>query len=110
MAEESTRPDAAGPSGAAGRHERARMHLGTLDEGHDKSKHFSHLKRSPLTPFFGSNVPEPVSSLAPKRGDHPCTAYSKQVHRCLDRTNNDFALCQSSVFAFNKCLNELDPV
>lgn len=90
-----------------GKHDHARMHIGSLHDVKGTSEHFKHLRPSALQPFFGSNEPEPIPAMQAERKEHPCAGYSRQVHRCLDSHNNDFTLCQTSVAAFNQCLNEL---
>lgn len=102
-------PSSSLPSSTEARHhDRARMHFNSLNDAQGTSEHFKHLKPSILRPFFGSNVPEPTSVLASKRGEHPCAGYSRQVHQCLDQRHNEFTYCQTAVAAFNQCLNELD--
>lgn len=101
-------PSSSSPAAdASSRHDRARMHFGSLNDVEGTSHHFKHLQPSVLRPFFGANVPEPTLATQPQGNEHPCAGYSRQVHRCLDHHNNDFTFCQSSVSAFNQCLNEM---
>ncbi|EAN80523.1 uncharacterized protein TEOVI_000176900 [Trypanosoma equiperdum] len=65
---------------------------------------FKELRPSWLTPFFGANEPEPYKP--PERG-HPCKAFSRQVHECLDRNGNNVDFCQSKLALLQSCLKEL---
>ncbi|KAG5496321.1 hypothetical protein JKF63_02623 [Porcisia hertigi] len=82
---------------------RARTHVAGL--GHVSAKDvFRNYRRSWLTPFFGSNEPEPTFQ---REGTpHPCQILSREVHKCLEAHNNSFALCQTSVATFQQCLRE----
>jgi hypothetical protein len=85
------------------KYHRARNHIGGL--GHvSASDVFKNYKRSWLTPFFGSNEPEPI--FEEEKTLHPCQIFSRDVHMCLDMNNNNFGLCQARVAAFQYCLRE----
>ncbi|KPA84857.1 hypothetical protein ABB37_01325 [Leptomonas pyrrhocoris] len=85
------------------KYHRARTHIGGL--GHVSAKDvFKNYKRSWLTPFFGSNEPEPI--FEEEKNLHPCQIFSRDVHLCLEVNNNSFALCQTRVAAFQHCLKE----
>ncbi|KAL7699812.1 hypothetical protein N2W54_002770 [Lotmaria passim] len=85
------------------KYHRARNHIGGL--GHVSANDvFKNYKRSWLTPFFGSNEPEPIFEEA--KHLHPCQIFSRDVHLCLEMNNNSFPLCQSRVAAFQHCLRE----
>ncbi|CBZ29654.1 conserved hypothetical protein [Leishmania mexicana MHOM/GT/2001/U1103] len=82
---------------------RARTHIAGL--GHVSAKDvFKHYRRSWLTPFFGSNEPEPT--FRQERAQHPCQIFSREVHRCLEEHSNSFGFCQTRVAAFQQCLRE----
>ncbi|XQJ29792.1 hypothetical protein NXY56_005852 [Leishmania guyanensis] len=85
------------------KYDRARTHIAGL--GHVSSKDvFKDYRRSWLTPFFGSNEPEPTFQ---EEGTlHPCQIFSRQVHTCLEKNNNNFAFCQTRVAVFQQCLRE----
>ncbi|KAG8344535.1 hypothetical protein TRVL_04641 [Trypanosoma vivax] len=68
-------------------------------------KKFRTERRSWLTPFFGSNIPEPPVTYS---SAHPCSAYSQKVHECLDRHGNNVDFCQSKLFLLQSCLRERD--
>ncbi|GET91601.1 hypothetical protein, conserved [Leishmania tarentolae] len=82
---------------------RARTHIAGL--GHIYAKDvFKQYRRTWLTPFFGSNEPEPTFRL--EGAQHPCQMFSREVHRCLEEHSNAFAFCQTRVAAFQQCLRE----
>ncbi|AYU81822.1 hypothetical protein, conserved [Leishmania donovani] len=82
---------------------RARTHIAGL--GHVSAKDvFKDYRRSWLTPFFGSNEPEPT--FQQEGTQHPCQIFSREVHRCLEDHHNSFAFCQTRVAAFQQCLRE----
>lgn len=89
----------------ADRYHRGRMHFTSLGDV-KASDAFQSYKRNWLASFFGSNEPEPFISVGPKV--HPCKLFSHEVHRCLEKNDNNFFFCQTRVANFQQCLREFN--